>query len=559
MVHASIHPGVTHRDRQDQHEDPCDRTEHRGPQAARRQDDDGPVEHQRRSGVSGGKAEGVRNRADRLDVRPRSTHREVHRQEGGQFERQPQCNEQQVPIAATYDQHQLDENCTDEDGHGFGRSREELCDLVPARAPMFCNDNVQVLIPVANTVEEAEVDQRGTEADQDRCQGCEPDQRHDDRRPSLAADPTSSPAGGGFHRFGRESIERLVEHRFPVVLRRPIVRGADRARRVRGSSPTPTYSCPLTYPHPIRGMPNPFLDRSAWQGRSGTDGGSMVVILVVVGVAVGSGLAAYALACRWPDATEAPRIRTTTIVEAVEGKPRLTALFRRRFDPAALTGLALTGAVTIIFVAAIGVGALLTMVRTDTGFAEWDASFAAFGADNAHDCINDVPSQPHPPRGVRGCPRHRCAARRRRVAPHANSCVDRVRRAVAGRTVRGGRAGQGNRRTRTTRRAPPHRLLRIVVPIRARDSGRNHVPDHRLPRRSPSDDEHQGVAGWCRHRDGMRNRDDARVPGCALVHGRGCRPARRVGVVRVCAPSPLAVDCFASVCRSNRPRPQSRQ
>ena len=58
-------------------------------------------------------------------------------------------------------------------------------------------------------------------------------------------------------------------------------------------------------------------------------------------------------------------------------------LVRRRLDPSRLTGLALTVALTVMGLGLLGVGLLLRMVDTDTGFARFDLSFARFGADHA--------------------------------------------------------------------------------------------------------------------------------------------------------------------------------
>ena len=56
---------------------------------------------------------------------------------------------------------------------------------------------------------------------------------------------------------------------------------------------------------------------------------------------------------------------------------------RRRLDPSRLTGLALTVALAVLALGLLGVGLLLRMVDTDTGFARFDLSFARFGADHA--------------------------------------------------------------------------------------------------------------------------------------------------------------------------------
>jgi undecaprenyl-diphosphatase len=56
---------------------------------------------------------------------------------------------------------------------------------------------------------------------------------------------------------------------------------------------------------------------------------------------------------------------------------------QRRLDPRSLTGLALTVALAILGLGALGVGLLLRMVNTDTGFARYDLAFTRFGAEHA--------------------------------------------------------------------------------------------------------------------------------------------------------------------------------
>jgi membrane-associated phospholipid phosphatase len=97
-------------------------------------------------------------------------------------------------------------------------------------------------------------------------------------------------------------------------------------------------------------------------------------------VAALGGLTAYALARRWPEPIEAPRIEAPTIVVAVEARPRLSRFLQKRRDPARLTGLALTVAIALIVGGAVGIGLLLTMINTHRGLATWDIAFARFGA-----------------------------------------------------------------------------------------------------------------------------------------------------------------------------------
>jgi len=109
----------------------------------------------------------------------------------------------------------------------------------------------------------------------------------------------------------------------------------------------------------------------------------MLVIAIVLGVAAAAGAVAFAAARRWPDPIQAPRIVQPTITEEVEHRPGLADFLERRTDPSTLTGLALTAAGALVIGGAIGIGALLTMVRAHAGFARWDVAFAQFGADHA--------------------------------------------------------------------------------------------------------------------------------------------------------------------------------
>jgi undecaprenyl-diphosphatase len=65
-------------------------------------------------------------------------------------------------------------------------------------------------------------------------------------------------------------------------------------------------------------------------------------------------------------------------------------MVRRRVDPTRLTGLALTVALVVMAAGLLGVGLLLRMVRTDTGFATWDLAFTRFGADHASPWTTDL-------------------------------------------------------------------------------------------------------------------------------------------------------------------------
>jgi membrane-associated phospholipid phosphatase len=64
-------------------------------------------------------------------------------------------------------------------------------------------------------------------------------------------------------------------------------------------------------------------------------------------------------------------------------RSRLRRFLRRRFDPAEATGLALTAALLLVFLAALGFGQLADMVTSRTGLYRLDAAAAEWGARHA--------------------------------------------------------------------------------------------------------------------------------------------------------------------------------
>src|SRR5215213_11005588 len=64
-------------------------------------------------------------------------------------------------------------------------------------------------------------------------------------------------------------------------------------------------------------------------------------------------------------------------------RARAARWLRRRLDPGAATGLALTVALGLIFLAALGFGVVSDMVTSQTGLYRYDASAAAWGAEHA--------------------------------------------------------------------------------------------------------------------------------------------------------------------------------
>ena len=65
-------------------------------------------------------------------------------------------------------------------------------------------------------------------------------------------------------------------------------------------------------------------------------------------------------------------------------RARAARFLRRRLDPGAATGLALTVALGLILAAALGFGLVSEMVTTRTGLSRYDASAAAWGAEHAN-------------------------------------------------------------------------------------------------------------------------------------------------------------------------------
>jgi undecaprenyl-diphosphatase len=64
-------------------------------------------------------------------------------------------------------------------------------------------------------------------------------------------------------------------------------------------------------------------------------------------------------------------------------RARLARFVRRRVDPEAATGLALTVALGLIIAAGLGFGLVSDMVASETGLSRFDASAARWGADHA--------------------------------------------------------------------------------------------------------------------------------------------------------------------------------
>ena len=112
----------------------------------------------------------------------------------------------------------------------------------------------------------------------------------------------------------------------------------------------------------------------------------MLVIAALVTSAVCAGLLTKAAAARWPQFDPAaPRVhpQSTSGRDVIRTHERLRQVLRRRVDPAAATGLALTVAVALVVASVIGVGLLLVMAQHDAGLARYDLSISRWGTDNA--------------------------------------------------------------------------------------------------------------------------------------------------------------------------------
>jgi membrane-associated phospholipid phosphatase len=108
----------------------------------------------------------------------------------------------------------------------------------------------------------------------------------------------------------------------------------------------------------------------------------MLLLGLVLGAGVLAAAAVYGIALRWPEKTVAPKISGELIKEEIAKHPGLRAALRRRVDPGALTGLALTAAVALTAAGAVAVGILSQMARRNQGIARWDIRLARLGAQH---------------------------------------------------------------------------------------------------------------------------------------------------------------------------------
>ena len=106
----------------------------------------------------------------------------------------------------------------------------------------------------------------------------------------------------------------------------------------------------------------------------------MTPVLVTALVIVIVGLVSFVPFRYWSALRLGPHIDPSTVRSEVHKHPRLAAVLTARFDPSALTGLALTIAATVVAVGAVFFGLVFFMVRRHFGFADFDVSMARFAA-----------------------------------------------------------------------------------------------------------------------------------------------------------------------------------
>jgi undecaprenyl-diphosphatase len=117
----------------------------------------------------------------------------------------------------------------------------------------------------------------------------------------------------------------------------------------------------------------------------------VLVIGVVVGVGAVAALVTRLAAEHWRRADpSAPAVSPETVRHAVRRWDSLREALRHPLNPERTTGVALAGALAVVIAAAIGVGVMVVMVRTNIGLARWDAKAADWGARHATDASTSV-------------------------------------------------------------------------------------------------------------------------------------------------------------------------
>jgi membrane-associated phospholipid phosphatase len=116
----------------------------------------------------------------------------------------------------------------------------------------------------------------------------------------------------------------------------------------------------------------------------------MWVLGVTAIVMVAAAVIVWPLFRFWSALQLAPRIGPQTIREETHRHPRLAARLSARFDPTALTGLALTTAAAVVVVGVAGFGLIVVMVRNGVGISHFDLGATRFAARHASDSSTTV-------------------------------------------------------------------------------------------------------------------------------------------------------------------------
>jgi len=110
----------------------------------------------------------------------------------------------------------------------------------------------------------------------------------------------------------------------------------------------------------------------------------VIVVVLLAGLIVGTATALVLR--RWPQIDPAsPSAAAHAVTDVGEAHPAARSFVQRRTDPATTTGLVLTVLLALAGAGVIAGGALLVMIKTDSGFARWDQSAGQWGADHATD------------------------------------------------------------------------------------------------------------------------------------------------------------------------------
>jgi membrane-associated phospholipid phosphatase len=109
----------------------------------------------------------------------------------------------------------------------------------------------------------------------------------------------------------------------------------------------------------------------------------LILSIALAAVIIPGGLT-WGAARRWPQADPmAPTVDTQTVKTEVRRHPWLATFVRSRLDPESAVGLVLSASLILFVGGAVGVGVLLVMIHTNTGFARFDLDTSLFAAHHA--------------------------------------------------------------------------------------------------------------------------------------------------------------------------------